>query len=75
MALDDFTLGMIVAAGIASDNCTVTAREILGAAGINHGSQLKGACAHDIEIFVKTGMAMEGLSEALTAARKAEGEP
>lgn len=74
MALDEFTLGMIVAAGIASDNSTVTAFEILGAAGIKHGSQLKGADAHDIEIFVKTGMAMDGLGEALAEARKAQGE-
>jgi hypothetical protein len=70
--MDDFTQGMVVAAAIATDQCTVTALEILVAAGIRHGDQLAGADAHDIERFVSTGMAMDGLEVALERARQAE---
>lgn len=70
--MDDFTQGMIVAAAITAGNCTVTAMEILGAAGIKHGDQLDGADAHDIQCFISTGMAMDGLKEALKRALKDE---
>ncbi|WP_144984858.1 hypothetical protein [Halomonas sp. C22] len=66
--MNGFTQGMIVAAGIACPQCSVTAHEILRAAGIQHGDQLEGADAHDIRIFVDHNMAMPGLKEALKRA-------
>lgn len=68
--MNEFTQGMVVAAAIATDQCTVTALEILAAAGITHGNQLSGADAHDIERFISTGMAMDGLKEALKQAQE-----